>query len=333
MPIDGGSLRSRGRLYRALPRSRSALLIVLGILAACATPPVQETKQFQQAFTAVDGVGQPVLDDLANAERLQGQEVAVARAKRAASNAAASTGQDCSPAWRKIVANSGYIAGFCIADAGFYSKIGDPPQTLAFRRALALIGQFAQALTALSDGTSAAVATAQVQQLAQDAGSVAASVGGSVSGVGAAIGPVVNEIAAALSPLINRVAMIASTQQERDVVIAAAPKIGTLIIALEHAAPAMFNTLTEQAQKQIELSDQPRSSDAAPIEAYRVVLSDYVVLLGRLDAAWNQLVTVVKQPSNAVSLAALTQTSSQIVADAAVVRQSLARLRRGDSTN
>jgi hypothetical protein len=127
--------------------------------------------------------------------------------------------------------------------------------------------------------------------------------------------------------------MIASTQQERDVVIAAAPKIGTLIIALEHAAPAMFNTLTEQAQKQIELSDQPRSSDAAPIEAYRVVLSDYVVLLGRLDAAWNQLVTVVKQPSNAVSLAALTQTSSQIVADAAVVRQSLARLRRGDSTN
>jgi hypothetical protein len=111
------------------------------------------------------------------------------------------------------------------------------------------------------------------------------------------------------------------------------PKIGTLIIALENAAPAMFNTLTEQAQKQIELSDQPRSSDAAPIEAYRVVLSDYVVLLGRLNAAWTELVSAVKQPSNAVSLGALTQTSSQVVSDAAVVRQSLARLPRGDATN
>jgi hypothetical protein len=332
MPIDQGSLLSQGGFYRAHLRSRSALLVLLCVLAACVTPPVQETKQFQQAFTAVDSVGQPVLDDLAIAERLQGQEVAVARAKRVANNVAAST-KDCSPAWRKIVGNSGYIAGFCTADAGYYSKIGDPPQTLAFRRSLALIGQFAQALTALSDGTSAAAASAQVQQLAQDAGSLAALVGGSVSGVGAAIGPAVNEIAAALSPLVNRVAIVASTQQERDVVIAAAPKIGTLIIALENAAPAMFNTLTEQAQKQIELSDQPRSSDAAAIEAYRIVLSDYVVLLGRLDAAWNQLVTVVRQPPNAVSLGALTQTSTQIVADAAIVRQSLARLRRGDTTN
>jgi hypothetical protein len=333
MAIDRGSLLGRVKSYRAPPWPRSALLLLLGVLAACATPPVQETKQFQQAFTAVDSVGQPILDDLAMAERSQGQVIAVRRAQGKLSNASAGTSRDCNPGWHKIDGKSGYITGFCTADAGYFSKIGDPPQTLAFRRALALIGEFAQALTALSDGTSAAAASAQVQQVAQDAGSLAALVGGSVSGAGAAIGPAVNEIAAALAPLINRVATIASAQQERDVVIAAAPKVGALILALKNAAPAMFNTLTEQAQNQIELTDPPRSSDAAPIEAYRVVLSDYVVLLDRLDRAWNQLVAVVKQPPNAVSLGALTQTSSQIVADAAIVRQSLTRLRRGDTTN
>jgi hypothetical protein len=39
---------------------------------------VQEAKPFQQAFVAADSAGEPMLDDLAVAERLQRQTTAIA---------------------------------------------------------------------------------------------------------------------------------------------------------------------------------------------------------------------------------------------------------------
>jgi hypothetical protein len=294
---------------------------------------LQETKQFQVAFTAVDGVGQPLLDDLAIAERLQGQEIATASAKRIAKGQQSlASHKDCPQRWTTVDRSSGYINGFCLPDAGYYSKIGDPPSTGVFRRALALIGQFAQALLSLADGTSASVASAQVQQLAGNAAALSGELAGA-TGVGAAIGPAVGEIAKALSPLLTQVAASMTAAQERQVILDAQAKVGTLIAALRNATPALFDTLTQQTQNAIDLADHPAASDLARIEGYRVTLSDYAVLLGRLDQAWNQLVAAAKQPNNPVTLIAMTQTSAQIVADAAAVRQSLALLRRGGAVN
>jgi hypothetical protein len=292
---------------------------------------LQETKQFQQAFVAVDSVGQPLLDDLAIAERQAGQEIATNNAKQVTKGTVAQDDTKCQPGWKATDdtdRTKGYINAFCLEDAGFYSKIGDPPLTQTFRRALALVGEFAKALVALADGSSAAAAVTQVQQLVQDAESLAGSLPGA-SGIGTAV----NGIVTALKPLANEAAKAASAEQERSVILEAQPQVAKLIVALQQAAPALFDVLTQQTQKRIRAADHPQAADVARIEAYRVAISDYVVLLGRLREAWNQLAVAAKQPSNSASLASLTLTSAQIVADAATVRQSLAQLRRGTTAN
>jgi hypothetical protein len=53
------------------------LLAAMLLLAGCASAPVQQIKYFSQAFNTVNTLGQPLLDDLALAERTQGQQIAV----------------------------------------------------------------------------------------------------------------------------------------------------------------------------------------------------------------------------------------------------------------
>jgi hypothetical protein len=129
--------------------------------------------------------------------------------------------------------------------------------------------------------------------------------------------------------LIGQLASAASAEQERAVIVKAQDDVAVLILALRNAAPSLFDALTQGAQDQIEHEDHPAPSEAGQIEAYRVTVATYVVLLDQLNDAWRQLVTAAKQPSNPVSLANLTQASAQIAADAAIVRQSLAQLRQG----
>ncbi len=313
----------------------AAAVVSLSLLLGCQPAPLQETKAFQQAFTAVDGAGQPLLDDLAIAERLQGQKIAIDSAMQVAKGKPPSAGyENCNFAWKRIdptkPANekNGYINGLCATTAAFYSKIGDPPQTGVFRDALALIGKFAQALLALADGTSAAAASAQVQQLAKNAADLAGTVS-TLTGAGAALGPAVTALSSALSPLINNVAGAASAEQERRVILEAQAKVPALIKALHDAAPAMFNPLISRISEQIEHEDHPQATEGARIEEYRTLVSDYMRLLDRLNDAWSQLVAAAKQPSNPTNLSTLAMTSGQIAADAATVRQSLTALRTG----
>ena len=305
---------------------RFRLLVLLGValLAGCARAPVQETRQFRQAFVAVDSIGQPLLDDLAVAERLLGRASAAAEARRIARGQGYTARQAaCPAAWvpLKASADGGYIGGFCVADAPFFSQIGDPPRTQAFRRALAFIASFAQALAALSDGTSAAAATGQVEQLAVDASRLAA-------GAALASASVIPGIAQALAPAITQIAQVASIDQQRRVLLDAEPKVAALIDELAQSAPGLFNSLSDVIQSQIENGAVKADAGLARIAIYRGTVSDYVVLLGRLGAAWAQLVGAVKAPSSEANLAAITQNSAQIVADAAAVRQSLGQLRR-----
>jgi len=143
---------------------------------------------------------------------LQRQSIAIASAKRVAKGQPPITvkgRENCNYAWVKIDNTSGFINGLCADDAPYYSKIGDPPQTEIFRKALALIGDLANALLALADGTSAAAATAQVQQVVQNISNFAGTLS-AATGVGAAIGPAVTGLASALSPLIKDAAGAAS---------------------------------------------------------------------------------------------------------------------------
>ena len=109
-------------------------------------------------FVAADAAGQPLLDDLAVGERWQRQQIAVDSAKQVAISKPADpsrTGDCAKLRWKAIDRSTGFINGLCADDAPYYSKIGDPPETEIFRKALALIGDLANASLALADGTTA----------------------------------------------------------------------------------------------------------------------------------------------------------------------------------
>ena len=77
--------------------------------------------------------------------------------------------------------------------------------------------------------------------------------------------------------------------------------------------------------------DKPdvEAAEAARIEAYRIAVSNYVVLLDQYGALLGDLVKVYDQPRRAVTLASLAERSAQLSVQADAWRRSLASLRAG----
>jgi hypothetical protein len=108
--------------------------------------------------------------------------------------------------------------------------------------------------------------------------------------------------------------------------------VTALIGALRQSTPAVFATLIEAPAARI---IQPNAGDViaaevARVDAYRVTVSQYVVLLDRLQKAWDSTVAAAQSPNGgAGSLAALVTASAELRADADAARRGFALLRSG----
>src|SRR5262245_40246022 len=113
-------------------------LALAALLSACASaPPVAEVRLVARAFDDLNAASAPLLDDLALAERAQGQANAETRAKKRTSAAAGTDGDPCPQVTEATGAGGTVIQkGFCLGDSYYYSELADPPATAAFRRAL-----------------------------------------------------------------------------------------------------------------------------------------------------------------------------------------------------
>jgi hypothetical protein len=90
--------------------------------------PIEKARLFLKAFAAVDQASRTLLNDFAIAERRQGRQNAEIKAKRGIYEGACK-----GIFWAKVNATSGYIEGFCVDDAPYFSELGDPPATEALR--------------------------------------------------------------------------------------------------------------------------------------------------------------------------------------------------------
>ena len=116
-------------------------IIVIGVLSGClAAAPLQESKAFADAATAVDGAGALILDQLSIAERSNRQAIFAADP------------------------NNRYV--FDVDDAAYQATIGEPPSTAAFRASLKLTSQYADLLVALTSGRGVDQAKGQVFAMA-----------------------------------------------------------------------------------------------------------------------------------------------------------------------
>jgi hypothetical protein len=145
--------------------------VMAAMLSACpSSPPVAEVRLVAGAFDDLNAASAPLLDDLALAERAQGQANAETRAKKrsgaaAGAPAAGTDGDPCPQVTEATGAGGASIQkGFCLEDSYYYSELADPPATAAFRRGLAAIGSYTQVLLILAEGRNIPAATADARR-------------------------------------------------------------------------------------------------------------------------------------------------------------------------
>jgi len=302
----------------------ASVLAAAAMLAACTTAPVDQIKHFSQAFSTLNTVGQPLLDDLAVAEKARGRLVAADNARAEANG----RGAACAPyphAWQTVPNSGGFIAGFCPADATYFSDLADPPATAALRGGLLVVERYAEILSALAENRNVDEALGQVDALAKN-----------LSGLLAVVG-VAAPLASALSPLkplLERAARETNAVEARRLILEGTPQVSKVIGALRDAVPPMFRTLVGGSATRLTQADAATPAIAAPelarIEAYRKAVANYAVLLGKLQAAWDMTAAAAAAPANGNrTLVSLVEQTAQIKADAEAARQAFAALRTG----
>lgn len=307
---------------------RTAIALVLATLAAaCTSIPIDQIKYFSQAFNTVNTVGQPLLDDLAVAERRQGQQIAVRRARGESSAGAA----ECPPKdfpWQEAAGGQGIIRGFCLQDAAYFSALADPPATGAMRGALSVIERYADVLSTLAEGRNVEGAIGQIDALGKNVSGLL-----DVAGIaGAAAGTLVPALTA-LKPVLETAARQANVAEAKRLIVEGAPKITALIGALRQAAPALFKTLIEASSARLtsEAAQNPAVAavEVARVEAYRTAVANYVVLLGKMQSAWDLTLAAAVTPASQAGIATLVQQTSELKGDAEAARRAFAILRTG----
>jgi hypothetical protein len=305
------------------------LSVAVVACAGCASRiPLAEVQLVSKSFENLQSASQPLLDDLALAEREQGKRVADKLAHERAEDGPRDN--DPCPA---VVMTGGEAEGiptvqrgFCARDSYYYSEIGDPPATRAFRRALAAVGDYTELLLILAEGRNLAVAQAQLQSVAGNLGSAIEAAG--VAGAGA----IAQSTLGALQPLIDLAAKDANAEELRRVVREEAPKVRALLAALRDAAPAVFNTLSEEAFRRFDAAEdnaELAQVQRQRIEGYRVAVSNYVVLLDDYESLLADLIAAYERGRRATTLASLAERSADLSARADAWRRTLAALRTG----
>ena len=319
------SSRSRAVLADELAQVRVARCILLTgalLLSGCATAPVDQIRYFSQAFTTVNTVGQPLLDDLAVAERTQGRQIAQRRAQGDSERGSVECPKAQLP-WQAVAGSAGFIRGFCLPDAGYFADLGDPPATAQLRGGLAVIERYANVLSLLADGRNIDGAIGEVDALGQEVSGLLAVAGVAEQPIGAAL--------TALQPILASAARQANAAEARRLILEGAPKLSALLAALHSSAPAMFDTLIEaSAQRAVLLeSPIPIATELARIEAYRVAVANYVVLLVQLQSAWEATVTAANALKGEAGIASLIAQTAALRSNAEAARRVFAVLRMG----
>jgi len=294
-----------------------AFSLALAILSSCAVAPIQEVRLFNSAFTTFSEASQPLFDDLAIAERRQGQTVAESKAKKNGYQ-----GECAKIGWM----NMGFIDGYCNDDAPYFSEIGDPPTTRRIRDGVRLIGRYSEVLLTLAEGRNLDETSAQIQNLG---GNIAALI---AMGAGPGGGAAFSGVLGALDPIIRDAAQRKNVEEMNRLVLTGAPHVTKLIASLRDGAPAVFDTLILQSVRGVTSAEALKSPVITKIHldrisTYRVAVSNYVVLLGELKNTFEELVTAVQQPRNPATVAFIAERSARLAVHADAWRRVYSVLR------
>lgn len=224
----------------------------------------------------------------------------------------------------------GFIRGFCLEDASYFSDLGDPPTTHAFRTGMAVLGKYSEVLVTLAEGRNIEEAKAQIQGLGSSVAAGLAMVPGAQAAA-ALVAPVLS----ALGPVIEAAAQANNSRELKRLVVEASPHFSRLVFALQASSREIFLTLIEAPVAQAtpgNLTKNPQLGQAlvTQIEGYRKVVSDYAVLLAELEEAHKDLVEALKQDApQRLTLGAVAERAQRLNVQADSLRRAYVILRRG----
>jgi hypothetical protein len=338
-------------------------MVTFALFCGCVKKiPVEQVQMFNQALDNMDVASQPLFDDLAIAERALGKRVAESQAQskkntntlQARSTDANSTDvagesqgetghhaeiellycQDGDPGWQKVFKDQngemvGFIAGFCLEDAAYFSDLAEPPATRALRTGIDALRQYSQVLLVLAEDRNIEQARMQLRVLGGiSAGTLVMIPGG--QGPAAMILPVLE----ALGPLLDAAIKAQNFKEMIRLVSSANEQFAKLVLALKATTPYMFDTLTRSAARKApnETINNPELGVmvVTQINGYRKALSSYIVLLEVLEQIHVEMVKALNAAEDEpLSLTLVVNRAEQLNNQANALRQVLATLRRG----
>jgi len=207
-------------------------------------------------------------------------------------------------------------SGFNPDDAALYATLDTyAPATGRFHAALTILKDYAALIKSLVEGQAATAQANAIKTTVDNIstlGAVAPQIAAQVTAIDAVVG--------AFTPVVAKALTIRTQAQARDLVAQGAKPVRETITALRNATPAMFVLLMAAGNAQ--------SSGSAPDRGKaRVALSNYVVLLDRLQETFDKLNDAFQHRSNSISAVALAQSTGELAADVKIVQQAFASLK------
>jgi hypothetical protein len=285
------------------------LLLAVGfssLTGACSFVPTAELRVFRESVGAANTAATPVLDELSGTER---------KAKR-----------DAVTLRERTAVRTGARVDFDPTDAKYFSEIGDGPATAMFRRGHNVLDRLSDVLLSLATGAGAQADAAAIESLASEVASLADLVQpGASEAAGLAL--------AVLHPALKELSAELSRREARRVIAVVQDKklVKAITGSLIRATPTMFNIMAVDAR--LRVTSVHATADSAPaygerVAKLRLVFSNYVVLLQRVEEAWEEAVKATESKSSG-NLAALTERVGELRAAAVATRKAYAQMNVG----
>jgi hypothetical protein len=241
-----------------------SLLAVAACLtgAGCTNVPTGEIKVFREGVVAANTAATPVLDELSATERKL--------KRRTAARQEEST--------------------FVAADAGYYSDIGDPPAVANLRAGHKVLDRDSDVLLGLATGANVQGDVAEIESLATETA-------GLLSTIAPQAGVAVEGAAVVGKPGLTLVFDELSRREAKRFIEVSVQKnvVKILTDAMIASTPQMFTVFLRDAERATRNTRVSSESQTEAGKAYverrervRLVLSNYVVMLQRVNLAWNE---------------------------------------------
>jgi hypothetical protein len=302
--------------------------LVMTLAGGCvSTTGLPEFRAYQSAFDQAFAASTQILDELAVAERAAALRL-IAAGRDPVTQDPPTPRSD--PAQLR---SDGFDPQFYVVDSVYETGLGDPPGTAAIRRALATVADFNNLLLAYGEGRGLDELKAQASAVAAE-GTAAAGAAALALGTPLAI-PALPAALGLVNEGLDVALRAASRAAFRDALVARAPDIDAILEDVRDTAPTVFSLLTRDvANRAKDLRDDGRDAEAAEavarIDAYRKLLSNWVLMLEQTQAALAATVAAVTGPPDQVGrLSDLAQSATELRARSARIGALLVDLRRG----